>query len=142
VIKRKSRDRALSQRVAAIAREARVVRAGEASVQARMRVPLELQTIFEKQNTGDRGQTWANGHLVSQKLPLLYQLLQKLSGSSVTHICDGAMTLVVGQESFTGDNQLEILLEAIAHYLPQESAIGEASAFNLEQRLTELDLLE
>lgn len=132
----------IQQAAAAIAREHWAVKPGQVSVQGRLRIPANLEKVFEEQATGDRGQTWADGYLLQQQIGILHGALRKLSGSSVSFICDQDITLLVGQQSFTADTQLKALLAAIAHYMPQEEALFEQSDFDLETRLTELDLLE
>lgn len=141
MVKRKSRDRTISQKAIAVARQARVPPAGQ-SVQERLWVKENLQPILKAQSPKDRGQTWADGYLLQQQIGILHNALRKLSGFSASYVCDQDITLLVGQQSFTADTHLKAVLQAIAYYLPQEETFFEQSDFDLETRLTELDLLE
>jgi len=124
-------------RAAAIAREAWMVKKRQSSVQARLRIPSKLLEVWEKQDTGDRGSTWADGYEVKQQLWTFYRVIEALSGCGLSVILDGGVTLIVGQKSFEADSHLEALLKAIVYYLPPEIILGD-----LEQRLKDLELLE
>ncbi len=131
MIKRKSRDPKVSEDAARIARLARAIKPGEASVQGRLRIPNDFLSAWGSQGSRDRGSDWLTGHLVNNRLNLLWRILEQLSGHAPSIIIDSKETiLVVGQDSFTGISTVEILLDAIAYYLPEE-----APGNDLEQRL-------
>lgn len=139
MIKRKSRDRKISEDAARIARVARSLKPGQSSVQGRLRIPSDFLPAWESQGSSDRGNDWVTGHLVNKRLKLLWCALEQFSGHAPSIIIDGKETiLVVGQDSFTASSNIEVLLDAIAHYLQQKKPLE----FDLERKLEELDLLE
>lgn len=137
-----SLDPKIQAKATAIARQAWAVKNGMAVVRGSLRIPEDLALVFEEQSTSDRGATWAAGHLIMNEIAVLHAVLHELSGHNASYIIDQQITLLVGGEAFTANTHLEAILRAIAHYLPQEPKIFRRSNFDLEERLTELDLLE
>lgn len=103
-------------KAAAIARASYSVKAGQVSLQGRVRIPKELQDVWEQQDTGDRGSSWARGVVIDANLMTLYQALFALSGCSASHIYGDDATVIVGQKSFSAPTSLEAVLKAIAFY--------------------------
>lgn len=140
----KRKPRADSDRLweyALVAREAWAIKPGHSSVRGSLRVPAHLAPSFEAQSSEERGAAWADGYLVREQIAVLYRVLQHLGGGqSISHLYGDCVTVLVGQDAFEAPTQMEAMLMAIAHYLPEE-AIGRPD-FDLEARLNELDLLE
>ena len=124
-------------RAAAIAREAWSIKPEQVAVRGSLRIPAELESKFNEQDSTERGSVWTSGVQIEQRSLLLYQVIETLSGHGVSLIIDNQTTLIVGQNSFKGASLLEALLNAIAFYLPPNP-----EPFDLESHLEELDLLE
>lgn len=110
---RKPRSKRVDVQAAAIARASWTVSPTQTVVQARLRIPIELRSTFEQQNTSDRGDCWADGYCVQQNLALLYDVVSKLTGQSPSFIVDQDVTVMAGSYSATAPTQIEALLKLL-----------------------------
>lgn len=128
------------KKAAAIARKAWEVKPKYVAVRGSLRIPVNTESAFNEQSSEQRGSTWADGYLIGRSSLILYRILERLSGHGISMIAGDEVTLIVGQDSFSGESCIDALLKAISFYLALEPLQGSDDA--LEKRLIELDLLE
>lgn len=119
-----NRDPKINKIATSKAREAWMISPAQTSVRGRLRIPSDLIDTWEKQNTGDRGMSWAIGFI--------------LSSTAARYIVgNDEVTVILGQHSATASNQYEAvaaLVQSYGHEMSQSDG--------LDARLNELGLLE
>lgn len=119
-----NRDPEINAIAAAKAREAWAIKPAQKAVRGSLRIPADLASIWEQQDSEDRGLAWAIGCLLTN------------SGASYIVNSD-SVTVILNQHSATGKTQQDAIINLIQSYGYEIPRLNE-----LEQRLAEFDLLE